>query len=165
MLAPKSNLPGRFYGLPKIHKPDIPIRPIVDYTSCATYQLAKYLKTKLKPLQKLVVSRLQNSLEFVDIMNEVTIEPHETHVSFDVVALYTSVPIKESLDYIHSMLNEEFSLLSATELDSTEIINGLELCLTSTYFTFNGDLYRQTNGVAMGSPISPIVADLFLHHV
>ena len=38
----------------------------------------------------------------------------------------------------------------------------LEFCLNSTYFTFQGKFYEQVEGAAMGSPISPIVANLYI---
>ena len=38
----------------------------------------------------------------------------------------------------------------------------LELCLRSTYFTFREKYYRLTDGVAMGSSVSSIVAHLFM---
>ena len=38
----------------------------------------------------------------------------------------------------------------------------LEFCLKNTYFSFQGRFYEQTEGAAMGSPISPIVANLFI---
>ena len=36
------------------------------------------------------------------------------------------------------------------------------LCLTSTYFTFQEEFYEQVEGAAMGSPLSPIVANLYM---
>ena len=36
------------------------------------------------------------------------------------------------------------------------------MCLSSTYFTFQGEFYKQKKGAAMGSPISPVVANLYM---
>ena len=41
-----------------------------------------------------------------------------------------------------------------------QITSLLEFCLRSTYFTFQNKYYEQIEGTAMGSPISPIVANL-----
>ena len=38
----------------------------------------------------------------------------------------------------------------------------LEFCLNSTYFTFQKKFYEQVEAAAMGSPISPIVANLYM---
>ena len=42
--------PPKLYGLPKLHKPNIPMRPIVSFCGSPTYELSKYLTTILKPL-------------------------------------------------------------------------------------------------------------------
>jgi len=43
--------------------------------------------------------------------------------------------------------------------DTTQLV---EICLTSTFFCFEGEFFKQTCGVAMGSPLSPIVANIFM---
>ena len=43
--------PATFYGLPKIHKPDVPLRPITSSINCPTYQVSRYLASILPPLQ------------------------------------------------------------------------------------------------------------------
>ena len=42
--------PPKLYGLPKLHKPNIPMRPVVSFCGSPTYQLSKYLTKVLKPL-------------------------------------------------------------------------------------------------------------------
>ena len=41
----------------------------------------------------------------------------------------------------------------------------LKFVLTTTYFSFRGNIYKQKFGTAMGSPVSPIVANLFMEHL
>jgi hypothetical protein len=66
-------------------------------------------------------------------------------VGFDVVSLFTKVPVEDSL-----------SLLSHHFMD--DILALFKLVLTSTYFCVNGQYFEQTDGVAMGSPLSPVIA-------
>ena len=40
----------------------------------------------------------------------------------------------------------------------------LEFCLQGTYLLFQGKYYEQVHGAALGSPISPIMANLFMEH-
>ena len=42
--------PPKLYGLPELHKPNIPMRSIVSFCGSPTYQLSKYLTNVLKPL-------------------------------------------------------------------------------------------------------------------
>ncbi|CAH8619921.1 unnamed protein product [Heterobilharzia americana] len=49
-----------------------------------------------------------------------------------------------------------------TKVPIEEIMLGVRLCLTSTLFKFQNKIYKQTEGVAVGSPISPIITDIFM---
>ena len=83
-------------------------------------------------------------------------------MSFDVKALFTSVPIEPAVKIIKKLLEEDTTLRQRTSMAVNNIVSLLEFCLRSTYFTFKGRYYEQTEGAAMGSPISPIVANLFM---
>ena len=70
----------KFYGLPKIHKPNMPLRLIVSLPGSPTYQLSKYLTQLLKPPV--------NFNTFMEHMHDCQIEPDEIMVSFDIVSLF-----------------------------------------------------------------------------
>ncbi|VDQ08422.1 unnamed protein product [Trichobilharzia regenti] len=61
------------------------------------------------------------------------------------------------------VLRSDDELSGRCPLNPDEIMKVLELCLRSTLFTFRGVLYRQTEGIAMGSPVSSLVTNLFMH--
>ena len=50
----------------------------------------------------------------------------------------------------------------STSMPIQHIISLLEICLRNTYFLLQSKYYEQMHGVAMGSPISPFVANLFM---
>ena len=74
------------------------------------------------------------------------------------------MPIKLALDVIEKLLKEDTSLQSRTSMSTQHIMDLLEFCMRSTYFTFRGKFYEQVEGAAMGSPTSPIVANLFMEN-
>jgi len=83
-------------------------------------------------------------------------------VSFDVVSLFTKVPIADALATISNLLSQDESLEDHTAIPAEDICTLIELCLRLTYFEFQGRFFEQMDGGAMGSPLSPVVANLFM---
>ncbi len=126
--------------------------------------LAKYLAYILSYLVGKNGHHINNSQEFVEKVIHLILSPDQVMISYDVSALFPSVPIKDALDIILIKLQNDPTLSDRTPLTPEEIINLLEFCLTTTYFTFRGDIYIQQFGAAMGSPVSPIVANLYMEN-
>ncbi|VDP32291.1 unnamed protein product [Schistosoma mattheei] len=127
------------------------------------YNLAKYIARRIKPYDKLINHEIKNSMEFKDIIDNIDIEEDEIVVNFDVSSLITNVPVNRALDIIYDCLESDSESNLRCQLDLYEVTKCLELCLRSTLFIFRGGLYRQEEDVAMDSPVSPIVANLFMH--
>ncbi|XP_054748732.2 uncharacterized protein LOC129254302 [Lytechinus pictus] len=85
-------------------------------------------------------------------------------ISFDVELLFTSVPVKDACAIILDRLKFDRTLPDRTQLSPLEIHDLLEMCLNSTSFRWRDTFYRQTEGAAMGSPLSPVVANMFMEH-
>ena len=83
-LRPSATVCLKFYGLPKIHQPDIPLRPIVASQGSPTYNLAKYLAEILKPLVGKSEHHVVNSKEFITKIEQTKLDEDEILVSFDV---------------------------------------------------------------------------------
>ena len=83
-------------------------------------------------------------------------------VSFDVVSLFTRVPVDDALLVIARLLQEDTTLTGRTSIPPNDLCALIQLCLEATYFHFRGTFYQQVQGAAMGSPLSPIVANLFM---
>ena len=154
----------KFNGLPKIHKSDVPLRPIVSFIGAPTYCLAKFLVGILSPLLSLEYT-VQNSSQFVRLINNFQCLSDECLVSFDVVSLFTSISVPETLSIISNLLMSDNLLHERTNLTASDVIKCVELCLYSTVFSFNDSLYRQIFGAPMGSCISPVVANIFMKHL
>ena len=81
---------------------------------------------------------------------------------FDVTALYTSIPIADAIEVIQRRLEQDTELPRRTTWSTNNILKFLEFCLVNTYFLFDGQFFEQTKGAAMGSPVSPIVANIYM---
>ena len=88
-------------------------------------------------------------------MKEVKLQADDIITSYDVSALFTSVPIEAATRIIQRKLELDQQLHLRTNMKVKHITSLLEFCLTTTYFQFQGSFYEQINGAAMGSPISP----------
>ena len=69
------------------------------------------------------------------------------------------------MDIIHNRLTNDPTLSERTKLTPDEITKLLKQCLHTTYFIYNGEYYRQIHGAAMGSPVSPIVCNLYMEEL
>ena len=152
----------KFYGLPKVHKPGIPLRPIVSSTGTTTYNTAKELSRILKPLVGSSIHHVQNTRDFVEQLKEVRLKQGECIISYDVAALFTSVPIQPVINIIQQRLAKDTELHQRTSMSINHITTLLEFCLKSTSFVFQEQYYQQMEGAAMRSLLSPIVAKIFM---
>lgn len=150
-------------GLPKIHKKEIPIRPLVNFMSAPAYRVAKKLDKLLRLHYVFNESHsIKNSLELVDKTKLLEIKDHHTLASFDVVNLYTNVPIKVTLEILEKNLKTQNTLNTDSR---KELMHLLRLTLEQNYFTFEGKFYFQPDGLAMGSPLSGILSEIYLNHI
>ena len=154
--------PPKLYGLPKLHKPGIPMRPIVSFCGSPTYQLSRHLTTILQPLTDKSRRKLQSTENFIDAIKTVQIPDDYKLVSFDVKSLFTSIPLQLALQCTETAIQQSTVKLP---LPTEDILDLLNLCLTSTYFQYNGKHYKQLHGTAMGSPVSIVVAEIVMQHI
>jgi hypothetical protein len=148
-VRPQGFRPPRLYGLSKIHKPGVPQRPIISTIGSPTYRLAQHFARLLSGHSGHSPHYIKNSIEFVQVLSSLQVDTNDIMVSFDIVSLFTKVPIRETID----LLGRHF------EEDALGLFG---LFLTTSYLTFNGQFYAQTDGVAMGSPFSPVIPNFYI---
>ena len=146
--------------MPKIHKPDVPLRPIVSFCTSPTYSLSKRLVKILSPLASCSFSAVRNSKEFFSFIQTQQLEEDEVLVSFDVISLFTKVATALALEVVQQHLTSDGTLQECTSLTVDYSMSLLSLCLDATYFTFRNVTYQQIYGTAMGSPVSVVVTNL-----
>ena len=142
----------------------MPLRPIVSSIGAVTYATTKELSRILEPLVGRSPYHIQNTQDFIQQIEGIQLQPDQCMVSFDVKALFTSVPIQPATTIIKKLLEEDQSLQQRTAMSVNNITCLLEFCLKSTYFIYQGKHYEQLEGAAMSSPISPIVANLYMEN-
>ena len=154
-LYPTSAVPPKFYGLPTIHKTGTPLRPIVSSRGSITYGVAKELSHIIKPLVGQSPHHLKNTQHFIQQLQGIRLQAGESITSYDVKALFTSVPVQPSIQIVKHRLQQDTTLPQRTSMSIPQITSLLEFCLTHTYFLFQGKYYEQVQCAAMGSPLAP----------
>ena len=139
-----------------------PLRPIVSSRGSVTYGVAKVISKVLKPLVGKSPHHIQSTGDFVSRAQGLTLQSGECLSSYDVTSLFISVPIDPALNIIKDLLEKDEKLNDRTVLSVQNIIELLGFCLHNNYFSFQNKFYEQVEGVAMGSPVSPIVANLYM---
>ena len=76
---------------------NLKLRPSIDQTRTCCYKTGKVIAEYLKPLTKneLVIT---NTQQYPSMLNNVPLSEDEEDVSYNVESLFTSIPIKESID-------------------------------------------------------------------
>ena len=164
-IRPQSTRPARAHGLPKTHKSfDVlpPFRPIIDTTGTAYQPLAKYLSALLSPLAQNEFS-LKDSFDAVtrihNIPPQLVVQGYR-YVSFDVKSLFTNIPLKKVIKIILKRVYDDKQISS--NLKPRTLKKLLKDCCTKTPFSFNGALYHQIDGVSIGSPLGPTLANILM---
>ena len=122
----------KLYGLPKVHTTGTPLRPIVSSRDSVTYEVAKVLAKILRPLVGKSPNHIQSTKDFVNRVSKVTLLTGECLCSYDVTALFTSVPIDPALNIIRELLEQDNTLWDRTVLSVQNIIELLGFCLHNT---------------------------------
>ena len=159
-----NSTPASFYGLPKIHKPERPLRPITSSIGSPTYAVSKHLVSILSPLRRNRFS-VKNSADFAQKIQQHSVASDEVMVSFDVKSLFTSIPVDLALTITNQRLQQDQDLAKTTNMSISNIMRLLEFVLNHNYFKHDNTHYKQVFGFAMGSPISPVIADLVMEEI
>ena len=161
-LSPCGSAPGILYGVCKVHKrvPEgevPPFRPILSAINTPSYKLAKYLVPILAPLTSNEYVT-KDSFHFAANIKKQNSKYFMT--SYDVDALFTNIPLDETIEIcVNKLYGNKRKYKGFSKQEFREM---LQLAVKDSLFIFNGKYYIQCDGVAMGSPLGPTLANVFL---
>jgi hypothetical protein len=152
---------GILYGLPKIHKPNVPIRPILSALNTVGYKISTFLVPLINPVTTNSFT-VKDTFQFVNEICNTENADNYIMASFDVESLFTNIPLDETISIITNNLFSKCSTVSG--LNKQQFQSLLELSVKNTQFVFNGSLFEQIDGVGMGLPLGPTMANAFMSH-
>ena len=151
-----------FYLKPKIHKPNNPGRPIISACSCPTELIFSFLDKKMAPFVKSLPTYIKDTNHALNILKQFSFPGNNKFLFImDITSLYTVIPNNEGL----LALKYFFDQRTVKEPSTDTLLRLAELVLTLNCFTFSGEIFKQINGVAMGTKMGPNYANLFVGYV
>ena len=151
------------YGLCKVHEGRgasndlLPFRPILSAIETCTYNIAKFFIPILKDFT-LNEYTVRDSFSFCDEIQE---QDNNLYMaSFDIASLFTNIPLDETINIcVNNVFGNKKRVKGLLKKDFKQL---LTLSVKSSCLVFNYVYYQQVDGVAMGSPIGPTLANLYL---
>ena len=151
------------YGLPKTHREGTPLRPILSATGLSHHELDKWLAGLLQlVLEQFSSQCILNSFTLAKTMQNLDIDPNIFMCSFNESSLFTNVPLDETSKICSDALYDNSDLQPPIPKDV--FVELMKSVTSSVEFSFNNTMHKQTDGVAMGSPLNPALANIFVEY-
>ena len=167
-MHPISNQPARFFATAKAYKfdkiedinvHDLKLRPIIDQTGTHIYDVSKVVAKFFKPLTRNEFT-INDTLTFPELLKNTGNSDDYEDVSFDVESMFTSITIKETIDYI---LNKIYTEKIIEPMCKKSIFKKLLIKLTKeSTFSVKNRLIKQIDWCPMGGSISVVFSDFFM---
>lgn len=154
---------AKFYGLFKIHKQGVPLRPITSTIGSPGYLLAKMFTQMLELVFPRTPYHIVDSYNFVTFLDDITIKDEDVLVSFDVVSMYTSIPFELVKEIIMEKAGKFYEYFGIGKILLLKLIE--HLLIDCMVFTALDKTYKQTDGLPMGSCASPVLARMVMDRV
>ena len=142
------------------------MRPILSATNTYNFKLSKWLEDKLKPLSTNQYT-INDINKFAEELQEIDIDANDILVSYDVSSLFTNVPLEDTIQILadKAFTNNWFNSTHNLNISRSDLVDLLRAATKDQLFQFNGALYEQIDGVAMGSPLGPLMANTFMCYI
>ena len=161
-IRPLGSQTPRMYGLPKTHKTDIPFRPILSVVGSSQHELAIFLSVTLQPVLELYSSFcIQDSFSLAELIRQFDPTSDQSFLcSFDICSLFTNVPLDETFQICADTLYS--GKFIPPDFPKAVFIEFMHMATSGVEFSFNNTMFRQTDGIAMGSSLGPVLANIFV---
>ena len=157
---------AHLYFLPKAHKPNTPLRPIVAGLKSPTIKISQWLDSILRPLfdQMAAETSILNGVQLISILerwSERNLSRNTKFLTMDVSDLYTMVPQEGGIQAIKKMLHT-FQIHEIQGVKKSIILLLARYVMKNNYFIYGNCYYKQIRGGAMGSPLTLTVSNAYM---
>ena len=166
---PQSSRTAELYGLPKDHKPGVPLRPIVSACGDPLDKISQLVEKILSQLLQFIPAHLRSTDDYLrrlsDAYPEHMLPAGSIAFSIDVTNLYGNIPYQEAIESARKLLDLHQEQINMFGLSISDVVHLLNHCLSNNYLRFGDKYFRQTTGIAMGSRVAPPLAIIFMDSI
>ena len=146
----------------KTHKNPLKVRLIINTKGSTFYKIAKLVSRELKPLTISGKSYIKDSEDFINKIKNETLQENERIVSFDISDMYPSLSRKDVVqEAIRRVNTNEFK----PNIPKETLIRLIFLSTKFMTFKINNKIYEQAEGLFIGSPASPCLAEIYIQRL
>jgi hypothetical protein len=152
-----------FYGLPKVHKDPVSLRPVVSNTNSFLAIFSIWLDHKMKSLLPLIRSYIKNSATIIQELKELKLPEGAKIFSADATSMYTNIDVNLGITTIEDFLQSNEKDLPP-QFPSRLFLDILREVMCNNIFTFGETYWLQLQGTAMGTSSACAYATLTYGH-
>jgi hypothetical protein len=152
-----------FYGLPKVHKTPVSLRPVVSTTNSLLAVFSTWLDFKMKALLPLIKSHIHNSIKVIQALKNIQIPENALLFLADAVSMYTSIDTHTGVSSIRDFLDSNKEQIPES-FPTTLFLQILETVMNNDIFSFADTFWHQLSGTAMGTPTACAYATITYGH-
>ena len=157
-LKPRGSQPARLYGTGKVHKTTVPLRPVLSMPGSSYFKIGEQVAEWLSKVPECKINC--SSKAIADKLSEIKLGEDKELISFDVVSLYTNVPVNEAIEVCANLLYNGVN--EAPPVDKETFIALAKMSSCNVLMSTHDGYYQQVDGLAMGSPPAPHLANGWL---
>jgi hypothetical protein len=139
-----------FYGLPKVHKSPVTLRPVVSCIGSFASIFSTWLDFKMKDMLPYINSYTKNSFSILEDLKDITLPTGALLFTADATSMYTNITTHIGLQNVKQLMDLHLPNSYPKEL----VLNTLESIMNNNIFMFGDTFWLQTSGTAMGTPVA-----------
>ena len=157
-VRPVGSQPARLYGLAKVHEKESHLRPILSMPGS---QYEKFSKELAEIIKKLPEAGIRTDRRIVlQTIQSTKLEDDEMVVSLDIEGLFTNVPLDEAFELTVNLLYQDDDHTLSFSRSTFRTL--LQIVAKDVVLLTHRGTFQQIDGVAMGSPLEPLLANIFV---
>jgi hypothetical protein len=144
-----------FYGMPKVHKTPMKLRPVVSCINSFNTIFSTWLDFKMKALLLLIPSYVKNSSELIRELKSLQLPPSAKLFTADASSMYTNIDTTtgiQAMQHLFELYHENIPISFPRDF----FLTTLEIVMENNIFSFGDTFWLQLQGTAMGTPAAPL---------